>query len=240
MKATTYKNYNRFRPHLIHLSDFPGPAVGDKLIDVEVFDLEGNKVKLSSFIGKPIILEMGSYTCPMYCKSVNPMTQLAKKYPDFHFLVLYIREAHPGELTKGHVSIDKKIELAKRIAKDDSVRKVLVDDIEGVGHDTYGAMPNSIHIFDGNGIVTYRSDWSHPPIVTKVLESMTKKEVRFERDHFEKVPPIFSLSILLRGGWLAIFDVIVYAPIMFYEHIKARLSFGSSRTLTKKSIKDFS
>lgn len=233
-----YTNYNRFRPSLIKLSEFPGPQVGDALVDVELRDLDGNAHRLSSFVGKPIVLETGSYTCPMYSKGVTTMTDLARQYPDVHFLVMYIREAHPGERTKGHENLDQKMALARRIAAFEPARTVLVDDVDGEAHLAYGALPNSVHVFDENGVLAYRSDWCHPPVVAQVLEHMGEREVRFSRDHYEKIPPVNSLSILFRGGVLAILDVLVNSPGMVIEHAKARLSFGASRTLTRKNSEE--
>ena len=233
-----YINYDRFRPHLVKLSDFTGPQVGDPLVDVEFYDLEGNKRALSSFLGRPIVLEAGSYTCPMYCKGVSTMNELAQQYPEVTFLVMYIREAHPGERTTGHKSLEQKFELAHRIAASESHRTVLIDDIDGQAHCAYGTLPNSVHIFDENGVLAYRSDWCHPPVVAQVLKHMGEKEVRFTRDHYEKIPPMNSIQILLRGGWLAFMDVVVQSPLMIYEHAKARLTVGSSRTLTRKSAKE--
>lgn len=234
---TSYVNYSRFRPEFIDLSDFPGPMVGDSLVNAELFNLEGKPVELESFRGKPIVLEMGSYTCPMYNNDVATMNSLAREYPDVHFLVMYIREAHPGERVKAHSCFEDKLALAKLIKEDEPNRSVLVDTIAGVAHKAYGALPNSVHVFDEKGVVVYRSDWSNVEVVEKVLASMAHKSVRFTKDHFEKRPPPgMAFSVLLRGGWLALADVFLNVPGMIRAHIKASEAFGTERSLTRSDI----
>ena len=233
----SYPNYPRFRPGFIDLSDFPGPMVGDSLVNVELFDLQGESVQLESFLGEPIVLEMGSYTCPMYNNDVVEMNRLAKEFPDVHFLVMYIREAHPGERVRAHRCFEDKLALAKLIKEDEPNRRVLIDTTSGDAHRVYGALPNSVHVFDEKGVVVYRSDWSNVEVVEKVLASMSHKSVRFAKDHFEKRPPMgVAFSILLRGGWLAVADLFLSIPGMIRAHIKASKSFGAERSLTRSDI----
>jgi flagellar biosynthesis protein FlhG len=50
--------------------------------------LNGDRVKLSDYFGKPIVLETGSLTCPMYVRGIVQRTALAQHHPEVQFLVL--------------------------------------------------------------------------------------------------------------------------------------------------------
>jgi cytochrome oxidase Cu insertion factor (SCO1/SenC/PrrC family) len=43
------------------------PGVGEPAPDFELPSLEGEAVSLSSLRGRPVVLEFGSFTCPMFC-----------------------------------------------------------------------------------------------------------------------------------------------------------------------------
>src|SRR5579859_7529656 len=64
-----------------------GPRIGDPAPDFELADLDGNWVRLSDLRGRPVILEFGSYTCPIFSDRVPAMEQLAREYPEASFLV---------------------------------------------------------------------------------------------------------------------------------------------------------
>ena len=136
-------NYKRFDTEHYDLMSFPGPQLGDMAGDFALFYLSGAEVKLSDYAGSWLVLETGSITCNMYTRNISKMNKLREKYSDVEFILIYVREAHPGSKLPQHNSLDKKVSYA---AKLDSVcserRKVLVDDIEGSMHREYGAMPN--------------------------------------------------------------------------------------------------
>ena len=59
-------------------------------------DLNGNAVNLEDYKGKWLVIESGSLTCPMYVKR-KALLENQGKHPDVEWLVVYVREAHPGE-----------------------------------------------------------------------------------------------------------------------------------------------
>jgi hypothetical protein len=101
--------------------------------------LEGSRVSLSELRGRPVVLEFGSYTCPIFCGHIEPMEAIAERHPEATFLVLYTREAHPGEVTGEHRSVQDKHAAARRLVAEEPIKRaVLIDDLEGTVHRAYG------------------------------------------------------------------------------------------------------
>lgn len=103
---------------------------------------------------------------------------MAKKYADmgFKFIFVYTRETHPGENYLAHQTLEQKLDHACSLKKVlDAQRPILVDDVEGTGHELYGALPNMTYVIDRGGKVLFRSDWTDPPTMSKTLASSAGK-----------------------------------------------------------------
>ena len=86
---------------------FAGPSAGEQYVDATLEDLEtGESVKLSDFAGKWVVIETGSSTCSMYTKNIPDMKRIQDAFPDVVFLLIYVREAHPGERLHQHKDFD--------------------------------------------------------------------------------------------------------------------------------------
>jgi len=75
--------------------------VGDAAPDFTLPDHAGQQeVTLSSFRGqRPVVLVLGSFTCPPFRGRVQDVQKLYDEYKDrAQFLLVYIREAHPDSL----------------------------------------------------------------------------------------------------------------------------------------------
>lgn len=112
---------------------------------------------------------------------------MAKKYADkeFNFLFVYCREAHPGENFPAHRSFEQKMNHARALKERLHVeRPILVDDLEGSGHEVYGALPNMTYIISSTGKVLFRADWTDPPTIETVLDYIvTGRQQRREGMH---------------------------------------------------------
>ena len=96
-----------------------------------------------------------------------------KKYADqgFKFIFVYAREAHPGENYPAHQTLEQKLDHARSLQSVLDVRRtILVDDVEGTGHELYGTLPNMTYVIDRGGKVLFRSDWTDPPTIERVLD----------------------------------------------------------------------
>lgn len=134
-KMDSQYNYDKFRAGPYNFDNFPGPKVGEAALDFTASTLDGRSVNLSDFRGKVVVLETGSIICPQYVHRINPMNELARQYPDIVFLLLYVREAHPGKQIGEHHSFEEKMDCAQRlVASDNEQRLVIVDDLQGSAH----------------------------------------------------------------------------------------------------------
>ena len=209
-KSEAPYNYDRFHADLYDFEDFDAPRVGERFRDAALWTLDGERVQLSDYLGdKPLVLETGSITCPMYAASAGPMQDIAARYADrLNFVLMYVREAHPGERTKAHADFEAKIAAAGRsAARHGDRRTTLVDDPDGTAHRLWGAMPNSVFVIAPDGTVIYRTMWNNPDKLDPILGEIARGQ-SVEADDLKPVPP-FSLHAtrtLLVGGWWALWD----------------------------------
>ncbi len=192
-------NYTRLRASDYHLGEFLGPTVGEKAPNFEATTLSGDKVQLSDYFGKTIVLEVGSITCPMYIGKIRKMNRLARHYPDVQFLLLYVREAHPGSKIPAHQSRQDKLYQARRLQGEEAEdRTMLVDSLDGTAHEIYGGLPNMIYVIDPHGVIVSRSAWNNPSAVRAVLKKVERGEaVDTIRSGFVPTSPVTLLRVLL-------------------------------------------
>lgn len=222
-KHTDVYNYKRFRSQEYDLGSFPGPKLGELAPDFNAVDMQGNAVKLSDYCGKIVVLETGSITCPQYVVRISPMKKLAILYPEITFLLLYVREAHPGNRIAEHSSLQEKIELAHNLKEaDDEQRTILIDDLSGTAHNIYGSLPNVIYIIDEDGKVLYRADWNNHKYTKVALASIHNGQpIDTPRFGFRPVAPTVLLRVLSRAGWDAVFDFFTALPFLIWQHVRS-------------------
>ena len=192
-----------------------GPKPGEPAPSFELPDLDGGAVRLDSLLGQPVVIEFGSYTCPIFCGHVPAMEELAKRHPDVSWLVIYTREAHPGEATPEHRSIEDKRSAARKLATDEAIgRRLLIDDLDGTVHQRYGAAWDSVYVIGADGRIALREAWTHPDRVGQVLQQLADGQRVQPRQTTDMAPPNgqpFGQG-LLRGGNRALRDFYQTAP----------------------------
>ena len=181
---------------------------GEPAPDFTATRLDGTEVTLAAFRGKPVVLETGSVTCPMYAGRINTMKTLVSRFPEVTFLVLYVREAHPGERIGPHRSHADKVSNAWRAVNEDGeARTVLVDDELGTAHHRLGAMPNTVHVIDAQGIVVFRAMWNDPGAVETVLRRMQAgQDPGTVPTRFRPAGASVGFRVLHRAGRRALWD----------------------------------
>jgi alkyl hydroperoxide reductase subunit AhpC len=161
-----------------------GPEPGEKAPEFEARTLDGDKVRLGDFAGeKNVVLTFGSATCPMTAGSISGINELYEEYngDDVQFLFCYVREAHPGERIPAHLSMSDKTRAAEILQREEEIEiPVIVDDLKGSIHRSYGKMPNSTYIIDKSGRVAFRALWTRPRVIEEALDELL--EVQQERD----------------------------------------------------------
>lgn len=212
----------RFKPGLYNWDMFIGPRAGDPAVDFTATDLEGNEVKLSDFRGRWVVLETGSATCSQYTKNIGNMAELARKFPDVEFIVVYVREAHPGERKGQHRTFEDKRQGACLLpVKYGENRRILIDSLDGRMHRAYGAMPNILYIINPDGIVHYRCDWALVRGVERALSDRSKLHTDEHAD-MEEINAsrgvLIAVKTMWTGGFMALFDFIIALPTLFKKH----------------------
>ena len=215
-------NRRRFTVMQYDWDVFKGPRAGEPAIDFPLTYLDGNDVRISDFRGKWLVIETGSSTCSMYTKNMPGMKALREQHPDVTFVVVYVREAHPGERLHQHQSFDEKMNAARTLApKYNEDRAILVDQLEGKFHITYGAMPNIVYVINPDGIVHYRCNWA---TVGGLAEALADRDNINTNEHADmhKLKASRGIWIAVKtmwtGGILALWDFIIALPKLAKRH----------------------
>ncbi len=194
-----------------------GPRTGEIAPDFELTDLDGTTVRLSDLRGRPVVIEFGSYSSPIFSDRVPAMERLAREHPNVSFLVIVIREAHPGELLRQHRTTTEKRSAARRLAIEEGIgRRVLVDDLEGTVHRAFGGAWNPVYVLDADGKIVFRRAWNHPDDVAAALAALEDSSSAPAGETVEMAQlsgrqPI-GLRLLERGGREALLDFYRGAP----------------------------
>lgn len=219
--TVSYRN-PRFKVKDYDWDVFVGPAAGEPAIDFTVTDFADNTVKLSDFRGKWVVIETGSATCSQYSKNISQMEELAQEFPDTEFLLIYVREAHPGERMHQHKNTAEKAQAARSLpAKYGENRTILIDSLDGDMHRAYGAMPNVIYVINPDGIVHYRCDWA---FVEGLRAALSDRENLHTVEHasLKKISAGRSvwtaISTMWTGGFIALWDFVVATPALYRHH----------------------
>ena len=191
------------------------PALGASAPNFELPDLEGRHHRLADWRGLPVVIEFGSYTCPIFCGHIPAMEQLAAAHPDTTWVVVYTREAHPGERVPTHATVAEKSHAARRLVEDEGIgRLVLIDDLDGTVHRDYGAAWDTVFVLDAAGTVVLRRAWNDPAQVAAEL-NVLRVGGHVSVESTEMAPPASAAGFghgLLRGGRQALIDFYQSAP----------------------------
>jgi thiol-disulfide isomerase/thioredoxin len=126
------------------------------------------------FGGRPVLLIFGSITCPMTASAMPFLAQLHSEYGDrVAFIMLNVREAHPGEHFRQPLTVAEKLDHARALKQLYGISwTVATDNIEGSLHRALDPKPNSAFLVDTDGIIVFRSLWaSDQKAVRQALES---------------------------------------------------------------------
>ncbi|MGH7687016.1 MAG: deiodinase-like protein [Candidatus Dormibacteria bacterium] len=153
----------------------PKLSVGDIATDFALRRLDDPEqtVQLSQFRGeRPVVLVLGSYSCPPFRVNLAAIDRLYRTYSDrVAFFLVYIKEAHPEQqwvLTwnrKIGIRVNDPTTFAERAAlattcveRMNVAMPVLVDDLDNSVASTYGGWPVRLWLVDRDGRVAYRAN----------------------------------------------------------------------------------
>ena len=149
--------------------DDPGP--GDRVPDFDLPTLGGGRFR-STDLGDtgPALLIFGSYTCPVTDSAAPGLNQLHARFGDrVRFVIVDVREAHPGKTVPQPKELDEKMAHAEQMRDLHGFGfEVAVDDIDGTLHRTLSPKPNSAYVLGKNGTILFRAHWAND---TKALDA---------------------------------------------------------------------
>ena len=206
-------NYSKFTmaPYPV---DYAGPKAGEQFPPWEGVDVSGNLIASSSYAGRYVVMETGSYTCPMYVGQIEEMTDLVDEFREVAFLVIYTREAHPGERFGAHTSMDGKTAAAVAVQKDyHEKRQIVVDDLEGSVHQAMGGLPNQFYVISPSGKVMMRGDWAKPSAIAELLRKGDPDLIIEHQFYDAKRLPFWKFfGVMHKGGIRAVWDFLRSYP----------------------------
>jgi hypothetical protein len=86
------------------------------------------------------------------------------------FVDVVIRQAHPGPGVPTYQSFEQKWHDARRYQLEEGVPwTVLIDDLEGTIHRSYGGLADPTYLLDAEGYVAYYNMWTHVPILHRAI-----------------------------------------------------------------------
>lgn len=213
-------NYDHFHGEMLakdmKLSRDPeGPRAGERAPSFELDDVDGRTWRLDDLRGRPVVLVLGSGTCPLTAGSLPGLQKLHdERVADAQWLFVYVREAHPGEEMPAHYSLEQKHEQARRFRSDTGLSwPVLIDSLDGRVHRQYGLQPNGIYLLDERGAVLFRGDIAHAPTLRDALQMLGGEREPFEDHHMHMLgATAHGLDAIERGGDVSWNDVKHGAP----------------------------
>jgi thiol-disulfide isomerase/thioredoxin len=114
------------------------------------------------FRDKPVLFIFGSMTCPMTASAAPSVQELYDEFGDrVDFIMLYVREAHPGENYRQAESMEEKLEHSRSLKEFYGIQwTVAADKLEGDLHRALDPKPNSAFLMNKDGMILFRSLWA--------------------------------------------------------------------------------
>jgi thiol-disulfide isomerase/thioredoxin len=158
--------YNRFTTKLLFadLTFRQGAAApGDRVPAFELITTRGERLVNDDLFGdKPVLFVFGSMTCPMTASSAPSVQKLYEEFGErVDFIMMYVREAHPGENYPQAETMDDKISAAKALQKFYGIDwTVVADTLDGKLHRALDPKPNAAYLVSSIGEILFRSLWA--------------------------------------------------------------------------------
>ena len=176
---------------------------GDRLVNRDVFG------------GKPVLLIFGSMTCPMTASAAPSIQKLYEKFGDqVEFVMLYVREAHPGEHFPQSETMEQKLVHARAFKELYDIRwKVAADGIDGDLHRTLDPKPNSAFLINSDGVILFRSLWAADTVALhQALDDAVAGRVLQRQQSLALIGPVSRAmgkvhEVMKRGGPQAVRDL---------------------------------
>lgn len=168
-----------------HVDIQPALRVGMEAPDFDLPEVDGARVRLHEVASeRHVVLMFGSITSARaanHLPVVNRMWEYFRWRP-VQFLMVYAREAHPGERHPHHTSFEQKLVAAREFQRVESIRfPVLVDSLDGEVHRQYGPAPHSCFVVNRDFRLVFRAQSVDPSVLREYLEHLLLWDAARER-----------------------------------------------------------
>lgn len=192
------QDYSQGRPEPIAQQEWVAgpPRIGEPAPDFTLRTPDGEQIRLSDlYADKPVVLEFGCTTCPVYRSKIGQMQALRERFGDaVHWLVVYTVEAHPagspspysgrewigepnqreGVLIAQPTDYEERVALAQRLIDDRGEGlQIVVDGMDNAIWEAYGKRPNSGFIIGEDGTVIDKQFWIDAQRMSAMLAQLT-------------------------------------------------------------------
>jgi hypothetical protein len=226
MSAATASDYRYDHFELRHmLADMrfaPGtPGPGDVLPHLDLETLEGERITRDD-LDRPHLFVFGSNTCPMTRSAGGVLGELHREFGDaVRFVLVQVREAHPGEHLPQPSSFEAKKRHAARLRGSLGLDvTVAVDDLDGSFHRSLDPKPNAAYLVSTDGTILFRSVWSSDAVgMRSAIGAAAVGRAPMERESTRVLRPMlasmgFVDQVLRDAGPQASKDLAKSAPPM--------------------------
>ena len=215
--AADYRYQHFTTKLLIHDGSFHKGAKrpGETLPEFDLPTTDGDRITTDDFGDRPLFLFTGSITCPMTASAVPSLKRLYAQCGDeVDFVILNVREAHPGENYPQPDTMEDKMDHARTLKAFYQLPwKVAVDDLDGSLNIAMDAKPNSAYLMDRDGKIVFRSVWSRDlrGSILRPLESTAHEEPPAKDESRALLRPVILASgviddVMKRAGPTAVRD----------------------------------
>ena len=154
----------------------PALRVGMEAPGFDLASVDGGQVRLGDVLReRHTVLIFGAITSPVTATNLPELNHLWEyfQWRGVQFLLIYVREPHPGEKYPHHSSMEQKMAAARELQQIEEVRfPVLVDELDGRVHRAYGARPNPIFVVSREGRLVYRAGHAEAGPLREYLEHL--------------------------------------------------------------------
>jgi len=194
---------------------------GSVVRNVSIERLDGSPTTLEGVMdGRPMLIVFGSVSCPMTFGSAEVLHRLHAEFGrKIKFVMLNVREAHPGENFEQPLSQQKKREHARLLASETNGHwETLVDTIDGELHRHLAEKPNAAFLLAPNREILFRSLWGGDEKgLQEALRYVSEGHPVTKRQSRALIAPLsrglgFFTPILTRSGKRATRELLFAAP----------------------------
>ncbi len=170
------------------------PRQGEALPEFDMATTDGRRVDRTDFAGdRPLLLILGSITCPMTASAMPALKRLYAQFSEqIAFMMVNVREAHPGENFPQPRTFEEKLEHARALRDTyETPWPVAVDNVDGTLHQALGGKPNAAFLADREGNVVFRAHWARDEGgLRRALESVSRGETPAKRESRAMLLPV--------------------------------------------------